>query len=262
MYVKDDVKNNSGSINYNNLTYYYSIVNNIVRFYDKFGNESNQSLSDNLLIKLNNKNFTTYTLREIIKNNNYKFDKFSIVIDKTKTEKELQAIVNALKKHNAELIISNLKRNFLGNISTIKLEVNWYTSAAAFDYSKNFGTIKPLKIILDNRTQLAKVVSLSQIELNSEKTPNTQIQIDISKTSTDNDFIVYKKQFDDLGVNLIFKNVKRDKIGLINSIEVESTMKSILNQNKTIFMIGEGLPIKDFKIILDKDLNKVLIKFK
>ncbi|HIE46054.1 MAG TPA: hypothetical protein EYP87_07830 [Flavobacteriaceae bacterium] len=98
--------------------------------------------------------------------------------------------------------------------------------------------------------------------MNSEKTPNTQIQIDISKTSTDNDFIVYKKQFDDLGVNLIFKNVKRDKIGLINSIEVESTMKSILNQNKTIFMIGEGLPIKDFKIILDKDLNKVLIKFK
>ncbi|HIE46053.1 MAG TPA: LysM peptidoglycan-binding domain-containing protein, partial [Flavobacteriaceae bacterium] len=93
MYVKDDVKNNSGSINYNNLTYYYSIVNNIVRFYDKFGNESNQSLSDNLLIKLNNKNFTTYTLREIIKNNNYKFDKFSIVIDKTKTEKELQAIL-------------------------------------------------------------------------------------------------------------------------------------------------------------------------
>jgi len=215
-----------------------------------------------LLIKLNNKNLSTYTLREIIKNNNYKFDEFSIIIDKTKTEKELQAIVNALKKYNAELIISNLKRNFLGNISTIKLEVNWYTSAAVFDYSKNFGTIKPLKIILDNKTQLAKVMSLSQIELNSEKTPNTQIQIDISKTTRKKDFIVYKKQFDDLGVNLIFKNVKRDKNGLITSIEVESTMKSIFNKNRVVFIIGEGLPIKDFKIILDKDLNKVLIKFK
>lgn len=182
-------------------------------------------------------------------------DSFSVIFDKNVTEEKYKKIKKMFKEYGAELSVKEVKRNALGKITTVKIKIQRGDKSAIYIDDVRAHTIVPVEVGVDYKHNN---VFIKEHKKKKEKN-NTKITISVSETTTDKQIYAYKKIFKDFGVELNFTEVIRDKEGKIKSLKIKSTSND-KKYNSTSFSVSSEKTIVPFKIVYDKNEQKVIFK--